>query len=190
MKDINSVFNERTCYKFLNKNVEESLLKEIYDLMKFGPTSFNSSPLRMVFVRSSESKDKLYKCLMPVNVDKSKSAPVSVIFAYDKNFYEKFDKLMPHKKDVKGMFESSSALSLDTATRNSSLQAAYFMILARAKGLDCGPMSGFNSDLVNKEFFAGTSLEVNFICNLGYRDGENPYPRLPRLDFEETCKTI
>jgi nitroreductase len=158
--------------------------------MKLGPTSANSCPLRIVFVQTAESKDKLLKSSMPGNIDKIKSAPVVALFAYDPKFYEQMDKINPVAPQLKEYLGSSEKISIDTATRNSSLQAAYFMMIARGYGLSCGPMSGFNARILEEEFFAGNGFKINFICNLGYKDGENEYPRLPRLDFEECCQII
>jgi 3-hydroxypropanoate dehydrogenase len=190
MRTIESIFNDRTCYKFLNKPVSQELLTQIYDLMKLGPTSGNSCPLRIVFVQSEAEKEKLCKVAAEYNVDKVKSAPVTALFAYDLKFYEQMDKLHPTGKALRDLFASSETIALDTATRNSTLQAAYFMIIARGMGLDCGPMSGFDANGVNETFFKNTNYKINFICNLGYRDGENPYPRLPRMNFEEFCKVV
>jgi len=191
MKDIESIFNERTCYKFLDKAVGKDLLLKIYELMRLGPTSGNACPLRIVFVQSPAEKEKLYKALMESNIEKVKTAPVVAIFAYDMKFYEKMEKLYPTGKFLRDYFASASDQTRETeGLRNSSLQAAYFMLIARSMGLDCGPMSGFDQRVVNDNFFEGTSYKVNFICNFGYRDGENPYPRLPRLDFDEACKIV
>ncbi|GAB4163191.1 MAG: malonic semialdehyde reductase [Rickettsiaceae bacterium] len=190
MRTIKDVFSDRTCYKFKNTPLTEELLKEIYDLMKLGPTSSNSCPLRIIFVQSLDAKSRLEKCLMEGNIAKVRSAPVTALFAYDPKFYNKMDILNPVAPQFKTYFATSKKAAIDTATRNSTLQAAYFMIAARGLGLDCGPMSGFNSEAIEKEFLAGTGLKINFICNLGYKDQENPYPRLPRLDFSEVCKVV
>ncbi|MCC8397818.1 MAG: malonic semialdehyde reductase [Rickettsia endosymbiont of Labidopullus appendiculatus] len=190
MRNVKEVFSDRTCYKFLDKPVDKILLEEIYNIAKLGPTSANCCPLRIVFVQSQAEKDKLYKCLAPSNVEKVRSAPVTAIFAFDTKFYELIPRLFPHDIIVKDYFSSSEQIVLDVATRSSSLQAAYFMIVARSKGLACGPMSGFNKEAINSTFFNNTNHQVNFLCNIGYRDGDNPYPRLPRLDFNECCKII
>lgn len=191
MKNIDDVFNERTCYKFSDKPVSEDLLLKIYELMKLGPTSGNACPLRIIFVQSQTEKEKLYKALMETNVAKVKSAPVVALFAYDMKFYEKMEKLYPTGKFLRDFFATANDQTREIeALRNSSLQAAYFMIIARSMGLDCGPMSGFDQNVVNDNFFKGTNYKVNFICNFGYREGENPYPRLPRLDFDEACKIV
>ena len=159
--------------------------------MKLGPTSANSCPLRVIFVQTPKAKEKLLKCAMEGNVEKIKSAPVTALFAFAPQFYVQMDKTNPVAPQLKEYFSSSKELALDTAYRNSTLQAAYFMMAARGCGLDCGPMSGFDAGAIEKEFFAGSAgsgFKINFICNLGYRDDENPHPRLPRLDFAECCQ--
>lgn len=187
---VKQIFVQRTCYDFSDKPISDDLLKEIYDIVKLGSTSANTSPLRIIFVKSKESKEKLIECIMPGNKEKSKHAPVIAIFAYDLEFYKYMDILFPHNPDMKRIYEGNDALTYDSAYRNSTLQAAYFMIVARAYGLDIGPMSGFNMEMVNKNFFDGQSLKVNFICNLGYKNKENPFPRSPRLTFDQSCKFI
>lgn len=190
MKAIQEVFNDRTCYRFSDRLVSDDLLQEIYDIAKLGPTSGNSCPMRIMFVKSLQEKEKLYKCLDPFNLEKVRSAPVTAIFAYDLKFYELMNVLYPTGKALREHFASNADLALDTAQRNSTLQAAYFMMVARSKGLDCGPLSGFNQVEVNKTFFSGSSYCVNFLCNLGYKAAENQYPRLPRLDFKQCCKIV
>ena len=188
MRTLESIFQDRTCYKFLDKLVNEKTLHKIYDLMKLGPTSANSCPIRIIFVQTSEAKEKLLNCVMEGNVEKIKSAPVTALFAFDPKFYKQMDKTNSIAPQLKEYFASSEDVALDTAYRNSTLQAAYFMMVARGEGLDCGPMSGFDAAAIEKEFCAESGYKINFICNLGYKDGENPYPRLPRLDFSECCK--
>lgn len=190
MKDINQIFSERTYYSFDGRKIDHDIIKDIYDIMKLGPTSANSCPLRIYFVESDLEKEKLYGCLMPGNVSKSKSAPLVALFAYDVRFYELMPKLYPIDKSMQEYFSSSTEAALDCAERNSSLQAAYFMIIARSYGIDCGPMSGFNKQAIDQAFFENTSYKVNFICNLGYRDGPCPYPKLTRLNFDEACKIL
>ena len=190
MRTIDDIFNDRTCYKFLDKPVPKDLLVKIYDTMKLGPTSGNSSPLRIVFVQSAAEKEKLCKVAMEPNIAKIMSAPVTALFAYDLKFTEYMDKLYPTGKAMKDYFSSSDAVAFDTATRNSTLQAGYFMMIARGAGLACGPMSGFDPNGVNEAFFKNSNHRINFICNLGYRDGENSYPRLPRLAFDEFCRVV
>jgi 3-hydroxypropanoate dehydrogenase len=176
----------RTFYAWKPEPVSDSVLHEIYDWLKLGPTSFNTSPVRIVFLRTEEGKARLLPALMPVNVEKSRTAPVVAIVAYDTEFYEKLPKLMPHM-DARSFFAGNAALIEATAFRNSSLQGAYFILAARAAGLDCGPMSGFDPGKVNAEFFPDGKWKANFICNLGYGDASKQYPRAPRLDFEEAC---
>lgn len=191
LKSIEEIFlNDRTCYHFSDKAVSKNLLHEIYDLMKMGPTSANSSPLRIIFVESHSEKAKLESCVMAGNIDKIKTAPVTALFAYDMKFYDKLIKLFPHNPGMKDYFSSSEEVILDTATRNSTLQAAYFMMIARSKGLACTPMSGFDSAKLNDSFFAGTDFKINFICSLGYRASDETNPRLPRLDFDEVCRIV
>jgi 3-hydroxypropanoate dehydrogenase len=187
---IKKIFDQRTCYDFSDKLVSDELLQEIYDITKLGATSANGSPLRIIFVKSDESKAKLLECLAPMNREKTKNAPISAIFAYDLEFYKYMDILFPHNPGIKSMFENNKVLSLDTAYRNSTLQAAYFMIIAKSYGLDVGPMSGFDTEMVNKAFFDGESLRVNFICNMGYKNKESQFERGPRLDFSKVCKFV
>ena len=191
MRNIEEIFADRTCMKFLDKPVSKDMLVKIYDLMKMGSTSANACPLRIIFVQSNLEKEKLSKIVMEANIEKVKSAPVVALFAYDMKFYEKMNKLYPTGKFLQNYFASFKEDALiKEALRNSSLQAAYFMIIARSMGLDTGPMSGFDSDALNEMFFKDTDYRINFICNIGYRDGESPYPRLPRLDFEEACNIV
>ena len=159
--------------------------------MKLGPTSANACPLRIVFVQSNLEKEKLCKTAMEANIAKIKSAPVTALFAYDMKFYEKMDKLYPTGKFLQDLFAKSSEDVIDRESlRNSTLQAAYFIMVARSMGLDCGPMSGFDPVALNETFFKNTNYRINFICNFGYKDGDNPYPKLPRLDFDEVCKFL
>jgi 3-hydroxypropanoate dehydrogenase len=177
-EDLDLIFRTaRTAYAFTPEPVADSTLREIYDTFKFGPTSFNTSPARVIFLRTEEAKARLIPALMPVNVPKVQSAPVCAIIAYDTEFYEKLPKLVPHM-DARSFF---------AAFRNGTLQGAYLIIAARAAGLDCGPMSGFDPEKVNSEFFPDGKWKVNFLCNLGHGDASNQYPRAPRLDFEEAC---
>jgi len=172
------------------KPVDDALLQQVYDLAKMGPTSANMCPMRIVFVKSAETKEKLKPTLDPGNVDKTMKAPVTAIIGMDVRFYEQLPKLFPHA-DAKAWFKDLPESVLEyTALRNSSLQGAYFMIAARALGLDCGPMSGFNNAKVDETFFAGTSVKSNFLCNLGYGDATKLYPRSPRLSFDEACKVV
>jgi 3-hydroxypropanoate dehydrogenase len=193
-ESLNQIFhNARTHSSWQNKPVTDELLHQIYESMKWGPTSANSSPARIVFVKSQAAKEKLLPCLSPGNVEKTKSAPVTAIIAEDMEFYEQLPKLSPHV-DAKAWFVGNKELIAKTAFRNSSLQGAYFIIAARAYGLDCGPMSGFDNEKVDSAFFRGnswgTSWRSNFICNLGFGEGEKLFPRAPRLGFEEACKVL
>lgn len=169
--------------------VSDVLLEAIYDLAKMGPTSANGSPMRVAFVRSKAAKEKLRPALDAGNVDKTMAAPVTAIVAYDLEFYELFPKLAPHR-DGRRIFAGKSALIEETVKRNGSLQGGYFIVAARALGLDCGPMSGFDRGKVDEAFFAGTSWRSNFLCNLGHGDPAPLKPRAARLDFDEACRLL
>src|SRR6516162_6780181 len=180
----------RTHSYWLPKQVPNELLREAYELARMGPTSANMSPMRLVFVKSKEAKERLKPALDAGNVAKTMAAPVTAIIGMDIHFYEQLPKLFPHA-DAKAWFKDLPDNVLEyIALRNSSLQGAYFMLAARALGLDCGPMSGFNNALVDAAFFAGTTIKSNFLCNLGYGDASKLYPRSPRLSFDEACKVI
>ena len=168
--------------------VPDQTLHELYELLKFGPTSANSTPARFVFVKSAESKAKLVACVSPGNVVKVEQAPVTAIIAMDEKFYEKLPTLFPHMPGAANMFKDNATLAQVTMMRNSSLQGAYLILAARALGLDCGPMSGFDNAKVDAAFFAGTPLKSNFICALGTGTTEQLFPRNPRLTFDEACK--
>jgi len=178
--------NARTHNAFLDKPVTDEKLKEIYELMKWGPTSANSSPARLVFVKSKEGKAKIGQAISDGNRDKTLASPVTVIVATDYAFYEKLPQLFPHA-DAKSWFVGNQALIDTTAFRNSTLQGAYFMLAARAAGLDCGPMSGFDNAKLDELFFAGTTVKSNFLINLGYGDVAALFPRSPRLSFDEAA---
>ena len=189
-KALDIIFRQaRTHSVWLDKPVSEITLQALWDLAKMGPTSANCSPLRVIFVQSREAKERLKPHLAPGNVDKVMSAPVCAILGHDMAFYEALPRLFPHT-DARSWFvgDEKRGLAETTAFRNGSLQGAYFMLAARALGLDCGPMSGFDNDGVDREFFAGTTVRSNFLCNLGYGDVEQLFPRSPRLDFEEACQ--
>ena len=179
----------RTHNAFLDKPVTDEKLHEIYELMKWGPTSANSSPARFVFVKSKEGKAKIGQAISDGNRDKTLTAPVTVIVATDYAFYEKLPQLFPHA-DAKSWFVGNQALIDTTAFRNSTLQGAYFMLAARAAGLDCGPMSGFDTAKLDELFFAGTTVKSNFLINLGYGDAAALFPRSPRLSFDEAASIV
>ena len=175
----------RTRNGWTDRPVTEEQFHELYDLMKFGPTSSNSCPARFVWVRSAEGKSRLAALAVPTNAPKILAAPVTVIVGYDLDFAEQFSKLFPARAKDLQAFYSDPLLAQTTAFRNSSLQGAYLIVAARALGLDCGPMSGFSNEAVDSEFFANTRIKSNFICSLGYGSNENLFPRNPRLTFEE-----
>lgn len=179
----------RTHNFWLPEPVSDELLHQAYDLMKWGPTSANSCPARIVFVKSADAKAKLLACMAPGNVEKTKAAPVNVIIAHDMEFHEKLPKLFPHA-DARSWFAGNEPLIERTAFRNGTLQGAYFMIAARSLGLDCGPMSGFDNAKVDAAFFEGSAWKSNFICNVGYGDAAKLNPRSPRLGFDEACKIL
>lgn len=182
------VFTEaRTHNGWLDQPVSDELLKHLYDVVRLGPTSANCSPARLVFVRSAEGKEKLKPCLSSGNLEKTMAAPVTVIVAYDERFYDQLPDLFPHG-DAKSWFTSSPEMAYETAFRNSSMQAAYLIMAARALGLDTGPMSGFDPTQVNEAFFSGTDWKANLLINLGYGDSSKVYDRLPRLEFEQACR--
>jgi 3-hydroxypropanoate dehydrogenase len=181
--------NGRTHSSWLDKSVEDDLLRQAYDLAKMGSTSANCCPMRITFVKSAEAKAMLKPCLAEGNVDKTMTAPVTAIIGHDLEFYEQLPKLFPHT-DARSWFIGKAAYIQDTAFRNSTLQAAYFMLAARALGLDCGPMSGFDNAAVDKAFFPDSAIQSNFLCNLGYGDSSKLFPRLDRLSFDEICKIL
>ncbi len=179
----------RTHSAWLPKRVSVETLREVYDLARMGPTSANSTPARFVFLESEAAKARLLPALAPLNVEKTKAAPVTVIVAWDTEFYEKLPQLFPHA-DMRSYFVGNQSLIDETAFRNSSLQGGYFILAARAMGLDCGPMSGFDKAKVNAEFFPDGKWKVNFLCNLGYGDPSKLFPRSPRLEFDEACRVL
>ena len=182
--------NARSHSYWLDKPVDDALLRQVYDLAKMGPTSANMCPLRIIFVKSREAKERLKPALDAGNVNKVMTAPVTAILGMDIHFYEKLPQLFPHA-DARSWFKDLPEQVLEyIALRNSSLQGAYFMLAARSLGLDCGPMSGFNNAKVDAEFFAGTTIKSNFLCALGYGDASKLHPRSPRLTFEEACQVI
>jgi 3-hydroxypropanoate dehydrogenase len=169
--------------------VPVELLKQIYELACLGPTSANTSPGRFVFLTTPEAKERLKPALSAGNVDKTMAAPVTVIAAWDTEFYEKLPRLSPHM-DVRSVFADNAALAEETALRNGSLEGGYFIIAARALGLDCGPMSGFDAKKVNEEFFPDGNWKANFLINLGYGEPSKLFPRAPRLAFDEACRVL
>lgn len=187
---LDKIFRQaRTHRKWRDESVSDVLLEAVYDLAKMGPTSGNCCPLRVLFLRSKEAKEKLRPALDAGNVDKTMAAPVTAIIAYDLEFYELFPKLAP-RTDGRKIFAGKDDLITETAMRNGSLQGGYFIIAARALGLDCGPMSGFDRQAVDDAFFTGTSWRSNFLCNLGHGDAEALKPRAPRPDFDEACQLL
>ncbi len=194
----------RTHNGWLDKPVGDDILHKLYDLMKWGPTSANCCPIRILFLRTPEAKKRLQPALSSGNMEKTMKAPVTAIVAYDLAFFEQLPKLFPHNPGAKDWFTKSPELAQATAFRNGSLEGGYFILAARSLGLDCGPMSGFDNAKVDAEFFpqggqsggpttdvplAGT-VKSNFLCNLGYGDESKLQPRGPRLDFDEACKLL
>ena len=189
-RSLDIIFREAHTHSFwLDKPVSDALLHQIYDLMKWAPTSANCCPARFVFVRSAEAKQRLLPLMAPGNVEKTRTAPVTAIVGYDTEFYEKLPKLYP-PADARSWFAGNQPLIDTTAFRNGTLQGAYLLIAARALGLDAGPMSGFDNEKVDQEFFAGTRVKSNFVINLGYGDSSKLYPRSPRLPFEEAAQIL
>lgn len=186
------IFNKARTYRgsakaWKNKPVDVDMLKSIYELTKMGPTSANCSPARIVFVSSPAAKAELAEALDAGNVEQTMAAPVTAIIGMDMDFADKLPYLFPHA-DAKSWFAGNDALTQATAFRNASLQGAYLIIAARAMGLDCGPMSGFDAAKVDAAFFAGTAVRTNFITNIGYGEPSTLHPRAPRLSFEEACR--
>ena len=188
--DLDLLFRKaRTHTSWLPTPVPEQLLRELYDLFKFGPTSANTTPARVVFVVSEGAKQRLLPALPETNVEKTRTAPVTAIVAYDTEFYEQLPRLFPYG-DFRPYFAKNLKLAEETAQRNSALQGGYLILAARSLGLDAGPMSGFDADKVNAEFFPDGKWKVNFLCNLGYGDSEKLHPRSPRLEFDEACRVL
>jgi 3-hydroxypropanoate dehydrogenase len=169
--------------------VSDDQLRALYDLLKWGPTSANCSPARFQFVRSAQAKEKLMACAAPANATKIKEAPVTAIIGMDMAFYDKLPMLFPHT-DARAWFAGNDVKIDETAFRNSSLQGGYFIIAARALGLDCGPMSGFDAPKLDAAFWSGTTVKTNFICTLGEGDPSKVMARSPRLSFEEACSLV
>ena len=177
----------RTQNGYLDQPLPDERLRELYELLKWGPTSANSSPARFVFVRSAEAKARLLACMSPGNQQKVREAPVTAIIGMDMAFDEQLPKLFPHT-DARSWFAGKPDLIATTAMRNSSLQGAYLILAARALGLDCGPMSGFDAEQMDAAFWAGTTVRTNFLCTLGTGDPARLMPRSPRLSFDEACR--
>lgn len=187
---LDQLFREaRTHWVWRPEPVPIELLKEAYALAALGPTSANSSPARFVFITTPEAKARLLPALSLGNVEKTKTAPVTVIIAYDIEFHEKLPHLFP-ARDMRSVFAGNAAHIQETAFRNGTLQGGYFILAARAVGLDCGPMSGFDQQKVNAEFFPEGKWKANFLCNVGYGDPSKLFPRNPRLGFEEACRVL
>ena len=179
----------RTQNGYLDVPVPDSQLRALYDLLKFGPTAANACPARFKFVRSAEAKAQLAACAALSNVAKIGQAPVTVIVGMDMAFYEQLPKLFPHA-DARAWFVGKDAAIQETAMRNGSLQGGYMILAARALGLDCGPMSGFDAAKVDAAFWAGTTVKTNFLCTLGTGDPAKLFPRSPRLSFDEACSLV
>lgn len=179
----------RTHNGFSDKPVGDDLLKQVYDVMKWGPTSANCQPQRILFLKSKEAKERLRPALSEGNLAKTLAAPVAAILANDSAFYEHLPRMFPHAPEAIDWFKGKPSAA-PTAARNGTLQGAYFVIAARALGLDCGPMSGFDNAKVDAEFFPDGRIKSNFLCNLGYGNGENMFSRSPRFDFAEVCEIL
>ncbi|MDC3325354.1 malonic semialdehyde reductase [Gammaproteobacteria bacterium] len=187
---LNLLFGEaRSMNGWQDREVPDDMIKSIYNLTKMGPTSTNCCPARFKFIKSEDQKLKLKESLLPNNIDKVMSAPVIAIIGFDLDFSNNMGKLFPHM-DVAPLYKNDEIINHSTAFRNSSLQGAYFMMVSRALGLDCGPMSGFNNATVDEVFFSGTNIKSNFLCCIGYGDPSKIFMRLPRLDFNEVCEII
>jgi len=180
-------FEARTHNEWQDRPVSDELLRELFDTLRWAPTSANCSPARIVFVKSPEAKARLLPALIEGNVEKTRAAPVTAIIGHDLEFHEHLPHLFPHT-DARSWFVGNQPLIEETAFRNGSLQGAYLIMAARALGLDCGPMSGFDPGKVNEAFFPDSSVRVNFLCNLGYGRPEALFPRSPRFGFEDVCR--
>lgn len=182
-------YRARTHNGWQPREVSDAQLEHLFDLLKWAPTAANSSPARLVFVKGAEAKARLLPCMAPGNQAKVEQAPVTVIVGMDMEFYDKLPQLSP-AVDARSWFVGNDKSIADTAFRNSSLQGAYLIMAARAIGLDCGPMSGFDADQLNAAFFAGTPVRANFVCSLGYGEPSKVRPRAPRLSFAEACRIV
>lgn len=170
--------------------VDDATLRELYELVKWGPTSANCSPMRIIFIRGAQGRERLRPWLAPGNVEKTMGAPVTAVIGYDTAFHTHLPRLFPHRPTLQRDFEgpANAALAERTAFRNGSLQAGYLIVAARALGLDCGPLSGFDADGVDSSFWAGTAVRTNMLCNLGHGNPAMLFERHPRLDFDEACR--
>ena len=181
--------NARTHYHWLDQPVSDDELRTVFELMKWGPTSANSSPARFLFLRTPAAKERLRPALSAGNVEKTMAAPVVAIVAYDPHFYEELPRLYP-QADARSWFAGNETLSADTAYRNGTLQGAYLILAARAAGLDCGPMSGFDNERVDREFLSNLGWKSNFLVNIGHGDKAAEQPRSPRFSFDEACRLL
>ncbi len=179
----------RTVNGWLDREVSEGQIREVFDLMKMAPTSANVSPARLTVVRSPEGKERLRPALSGGNLDKTMAAPATFIVAYDLDFAQRLDFLFPHDAGAAGWF-AGEEITLETAFRNGTLQGAYLIMAARAVGLDCGPMSGFDNAVVDEAFYAGTRVKSNFLCNVGYGDPASIFARSPRFAFDDVCEIV
>lgn len=192
-RGLDQIFRQaRTHHVWRDTPISDEQLHELYDLMKWGPTSANSTPARILFVKSRAAKERLRPALLPANVDQTMTAPATAIIGYDTRFYEFTPKLMPQNPSIASYFAAPdrAAFATETAFRNGSLQGAYLIIAARALGLDCGAMSGFDNAKVDVEFFPDGRVKSNFLCNLGYADHDKLLARNPRLSFNEACRIL
>lgn len=191
-KDIKKIIfsNARTYNDWQRKGVSNKILNELYDLIKFGPTSANCSPSRIIFIKSPEAKERLKPFIIESNLEKTMTAPVTAIIAFDIDFHKHLPKLFPHDLDAQNWFNYSQEAAYTNAFRNSSIQGGYFIIAARMLGLDCGPMSGFDQNGLDKEFFPNSNIKSNFLCNIGYGDPTNIFKRSPRFEFDEVCEIL
>lgn len=188
--DLNTLFTEaRTFNSWQDRPIDTDILTELYDWIKWGPTTANSCPARFVFINSDEAKQRLKPHINAGNLDKTMSAPCCVIIAFDTKFYELMPQLFP-SRDFASVFAGKDAVIQEICMRSSSLQGGYFMMAARALGLDCGPMSGFNAETLNAEFFPDGRWQANFLCNIGYGDKEGLFERNPRLEFDQACQIL
>jgi 3-hydroxypropanoate dehydrogenase len=180
----------RTHNVWQDKDVSDETLRDLYRLMHFGPTSMNCQPLRILFLKSQEAKERLRPALMPGNQEKTMQSPVVAVLGYDTNFYEHLPRMFSHNKDAKSLFEGKPDFINTTAFRNSSIQGGYLILAARALGLDVGPMSGFNNAVVDEAFWPEGNVKSNFLCNLGYGDHSTLFPRQERFEFDEVCALL